>query len=1273
MASVASQLDENIDEDQEELKPEERGTDASAPVTSTPPHPPSTPRILKRASTTSLIPTTSSTNSPKPSRETSPVRPPLRSGVTANSANPRSRKNSTDLSPNRGPALPGPIVPAVPSAAAIQRALSVAGAHQLQPSTTLSDPSIDPVKPQKVIKTALANNNQSASNLPRVRSPPPSNSNKGTLPQPRRPDQVSAPSLTPTIVIDRPNRAQTSATDSDASNFDAPAPAGMRIPGRGASGSQPALETVQESSVPSTPALGPAANPEGTAKATPDKRPDKIEENSFEDDAGKDHTSRQESGNESGDGKHAPQDDEKDTRQQDLAKASAVKPQVIHPKRSTTQLHPAKGKTGAEGSVKSMTVETETVSSIPQVALGGGAGDRGLPGRTDTGGSLRLKPSTETIRPKKEKKRVVRKAPSLNAGTGGLPSSRRFHHHHLFSRPPSPEQGSFRSSNLPEPVPALVPDTSDTESSLQSPDLVGTCWPKASSDSRPPYPETLRRYSVSTLTKGRGRVASSKSDIFEAKVASAVDEANSSDSGETFVYESNPPEPLSARPHRYHSRTPSATSMASQVDHYGPRARQDGHHSIAGKKSMKFANNSYHSTNLPEAGETGTVRGPPSNRGTPSHHRHIGQFGRNGGHTSLFDSESPFPNAAKPLGGQAGNAARLSPRPSSPREPHLVKVSGSNRKAREPLSYDMEGEGADDERTPLIGSARSGRSRISRRVGIGSSRNGYPAEDEKRRRTCRAVTVYSSLATLMTALIAAVVIIMVFCSKPLMEVRIRDIRNVLASEQELMLDLHVHAINPNLVAVQVGDLDINIFAKSKHVGTNEMWRDRGHRRLPRSRAIATEPAGPTRPDSDTLTENGTGRSIHTADGIDEGTDPMPDPETDSQTMLLGRIFEFDSPLIFDPSPLHHTSLSSLGEVRLAHPGNKTEEGGSSRWETVIQYDFELIVRGVVKYTLPLSSTKRKASVGASVVVRPGLGIDSETGSMVVLLVAFASADFFVMALTRAQGRKTTDRQSDTQEKPLKSAGKKRARDEVKDDNTGGQDQKASTATTTKKRKSAPNAPVDDSIKAAADKFLTKYGSLPLNDLGLPNPTSADRENVLALIYNAMLTSTRISHQLAFKSVKCLIEAGYQDIDTLTSSTWEERTEVLTRGGYTRYREKTATALEELAHFVETKYDGDLNNLLSKANAQPVKVRQLIKEIKGIGNVGVDIFCDTAQGIWPCLAPFIDPRSMKTANECGLGEDIERIWDAIGKDPEKMCKLAAALTTVRLEKREQEFV
>ena len=81
---------------------------------------------------------------------------------------------------------------------------------------------------------------------------------------------------------------------------------------------------------------------------------------------------------------------------------------------------------------------------------------------------------------------------------------------------------------------------------------------------------------------------------------------------------------------------------------------------------------------------------------------------------------------------------------------------------------------------------------------------------------------------------------------------------------------------------------------------------------------------------------------------------------------------------------------------------------------------------------------------------------------------------------------------------------------------------------------------------------------------------------------------------------------------------------------------------------------------------------MIKGIKGIGNVGTDIFFDTAQGVWPCLAPFIDPRSLKTAGQCGLETDVARLWQDVDKDAVKMCRLASALTTIRLEKREQDF-
>ena len=69
---------------------------------------------------------------------------------------------------------------------------------------------------------------------------------------------------------------------------------------------------------------------------------------------------------------------------------------------------------------------------------------------------------------------------------------------------------------------------------------------------------------------------------------------------------------------------------------------------------------------------------------------------------------------------------------------------------------------------------------------------------------------------------------------------------------------------------------------------------------------------------------------------------------------------------------------------------------------------------------------------------------------------------------------------------------------------------------------------------------------------------------------------------------------------------------------------------------------------------------------------MDIFHDTAQHVWPSLAPFIDPRSLKTAEHIGLGDDVNSLWEQVRKDATEMSKLAAALTTIRLDKREKEF-
>ncbi|KAF6228401.1 hypothetical protein HO133_008131 [Letharia lupina] len=857
--------------DENKSDPSKEGTQDSQQPSS------SAPSLIRASTTPQLSANSSATTSPKPSREGSPVRPPLKPGASTGSRlTNRSRKNSQDLSPIRGPSAN---IPTVPSAAAIQRALSATGTPHLPPSTA-ADFAVDTPRPQRANKGPAGGSQHSGSSVLRVKSPPPSASsgtNSSYLTS-RKVDQSQSTPTTPTIVVERPARSSTFGSESDIPEDDHPVKSGMRTPVRVISGNGPALETVQESSLPATPAIGTRMT--HTSKGGSNDHPERIEENPMEEAFGKEADSRPESGNDSAGSKRAGAkgaDGNKDTRKPATA-ANSAKPPVVQSKKSFTQLPFTKSKIPAsDGSVKNMTVETETVSSIPQLALGGGAGERNPLGRTETGGSLRLKPSNETIRPKKEKKRVVRKAPSMNSGT-----------------------------------------------------------------------------------------ASSKADIFEAKVASAVDEADSSDSEETFVYESNPPEPHSARANRFHSRTPSATSTASHHDHYGAKGRHEGHHSVVGKKSMKFSNN-YNSIGYSNEGGDGTVRGPSQTgrpaSGNTTHHHHIGRYGR-GGHASLFDSDSPFPNATKSTRSATGHVS-----PRSSRNPQAVHVTKSPRKIEELMSYDFEGEGADDERTPLIGSVRSGRNR--RRPLPGSVRHIY--SENRDHRCCGRVTAFTGLGSVLAVLIAAIVIILVMCSKPLIDVHVKDIRNVLASEQEIMLDLHVHAMNPNILAIQVGELDVNIFAKSKHVGTSSLWRS-GHpqtstrklRSKSQKNEAASQQAPPLLDPSDIIS--------HFDGGVDEGTDPIDDPTTDSQTMLLGQIFEFDSPLIFEASPIRHYSLGSVGEVRLAKPGNRTEEGGSERWEHVLQYDFELIVRGVMKYSLPISSRLRKVNIAGSVIVHPSDGI-----------------------------------------------------------------------------------------------------------------------------------------------------------------------------------------------------------------------------------------------------------------------------------------------------------
>lgn len=862
--------------------------------------------------------------SPLPSREPSPSRPARHNNASrASSTGPsaRSRKNSQqDPSPTRSTKS------SIPTPATGLKMLSATTTPILLPAP--ADSLANAPVPQKPSGTTdMLRDTRRWPVSPRLRSPPPI-LHKPVLPPPRKGEHE-----TPVINVQRstpsPQRANPDLI-CDLDPDDSHLQSGMRTPARGST-----LETVQEAS--------PLTSPK---QQDLDDALEKLEDSSIISDIStsqpeKANSPANESGSETG-----------STKMEMRSGATAAAPPPLTTRQSTASIKHTISKSKTEVPLQSMTVETETVTSIPQLAQLAheqGAGPQG------TNGSLRTKPSSETIRPKKEKKKTMRKSPAVSSGTGEPPNLKfnnvfqpRLWHHHQLTRPPS----RSTDARISHTRPCGLYDGAISPRSAHSPNALS---------------QSLMLYHMNTLLT-RPRPVSSKADIFEAKVASAVEEANSSDSEETFVYDSNPPDGRDRPHHRFHSRTPSATSMISQIDRNGMRSIPGVLENVGlgvgvTKKNMKFVNVNALNPNgtdiaLGDDDGRGTGRSNAgSGRGTARHHHHFGRWGRNSGgsHRSIFADESPFHNSASPRSLLVATNSRQSSGPPSPRYNSGRGADSASRRGTPMMAgYDLDDTttGADDERTPLIHStmrsSRSGRSRRTPLTARPLEHRGYrqPPSFLNRFASCLVLTV------MLVLVISGAIGFMFATSQPLTEIELIGMKNVLASEQELMLDITVKAKNPNVAVVVIDSADIEVFAKSPHAGTDSEWWRRPH-------------------DSGTFSaRRKRDRDVHAQD--DPPDDPPPD--NNAPNMRLGTIRRFDSPLSFEGSFFHQGISSSTGEVRLHRPGNTTD-GGSERWERILEDEFDLILKGVLKYSLPLSQRVRSVAISGRTHVKPNSAND----------------------------------------------------------------------------------------------------------------------------------------------------------------------------------------------------------------------------------------------------------------------------------------------------------
>jgi len=199
----------------------------------------------------------------------------------------------------------------------------------------------------------------------------------------------------------------------------------------------------------------------------------------------------------------------------------------------------------------------------------------------------------------------------------------------------------------------------------------------------------------------------------------------------------------------------------------------------------------------------------------------------------------------------------------------------------------------------------------------------------------------------------------------------------------------------------------------------------------------------------------------------------------------------------------------------------------------------------------------------------------------------------------------------------------------------------------------------DIIEAVLDLF----GKTFAEELGIVVQGNSP-EALFQLLCAALLFSARISARIATDATKALLDMGWTTPTKMAATTWEERTRALNRSGYARYDESTSRMLGESTELLLQRYDGDLRNLRSEAGRDPGEERRKLKEFKGIGDVGVDIFFREAQVTWDELFPFMDRRSKEGARALGLPDDPVELLELCERDDYP--RLVAGLVRAQLE-------
>jgi endonuclease III len=167
-----------------------------------------------------------------------------------------------------------------------------------------------------------------------------------------------------------------------------------------------------------------------------------------------------------------------------------------------------------------------------------------------------------------------------------------------------------------------------------------------------------------------------------------------------------------------------------------------------------------------------------------------------------------------------------------------------------------------------------------------------------------------------------------------------------------------------------------------------------------------------------------------------------------------------------------------------------------------------------------------------------------------------------------------------------------------------------------------------------------------------------------LLMLCSMMSKPISAEIAVSAAKELFALGLRSPQAVLDANRADMIHAFGRAHYVRYDESTASRLPEMATLVKNKYGGDLRRLAAQSSHQVTAAKRLLKEFKGIGDTGADIFLREVQDVWTWARPYFDKKALASARQLGLPTDPDQL---AALAPRTNARLAAALIRASLNR------